>query len=121
MNRDPARLRLGRIKYLRPSRGAPRAPTHTQSPPLGISDRFAAGDCAVKPYRPSPILGQRADRRRELLYPLVRRAACEARLPVGLIDALIMQESRYNPSALSPKGAFEIGRASCRERVCQYE
>src|SRR3546814_9275576 len=24
MNRDPARLRLGRIKYLRPSRGAPR-------------------------------------------------------------------------------------------------
>src|SRR3546814_13201669 len=89
-----------------------------------ISDRFAAGDCAVKPYRPSPILGQRADRRRELLYPLVRRAACEARLPVGLIDALIMQESRYNPSALSPKGAFglgqlmQIGRASCRERVC---
>ncbi|AJA11597.1 hypothetical protein SKP52_23775 (plasmid) [Sphingopyxis fribergensis] len=110
MNRDPARLRLGRIKYLRPSRGAPRAPTHTQSPPLGISDRFAAGDCAVKPYRPSPILGQRADRRRELLYPLVRRAACEARLPVGLIDALIMQESRYNPSALSPKGAFGLGQ-----------
>src|SRR3546814_4360655 len=44
MHRDPDRLRLGRIKYLRPSRGAPRAPNHTQSPPLGLSDRFASGE-----------------------------------------------------------------------------
>src|SRR3546814_11991530 len=106
MNCDPARLRLGRIKYLRPSRGAPRAPTHTQSPPLGISDRFAAGACAVKPYRPSHILGQRADRRRELLYPLVRRAACEARHTCGRLAALIMQRNTYTSYSLRPKGAF---------------
>lgn len=102
--------RLGLIKYLGRSRGAPRAPKLTQSPLPSISDHFATGNCAVQPYRPSPILGRRDDRRRELLYPLVQRVACEARLPVGLMDALIMQESRYNPSALSPKGAFGLGQ-----------
>nr|WP_233203691.1 lytic transglycosylase domain-containing protein [Novosphingobium sp. HII-3] len=32
-------------------------------------------------------------------------AACRAGVPVELFDALIIQESRYNPNALSPKGA----------------
>src|SRR3546814_17743522 len=68
MNRDPARLRLGRITYLRPSRGDPRAPTHHKSPPLGISDRSAAADCTANPYHPSPIPGQRPTHPQALTY-----------------------------------------------------
>jgi soluble lytic murein transglycosylase-like protein len=37
-------------------------------------------------------------------------AACEAGLPVHLYDALIIQESRYNPVAVSPKGATGLAQ-----------
>ena len=37
-------------------------------------------------------------------------AACEVGLPPVLLDALVIQESRYNPSALSPKGAAGISQ-----------
>lgn len=66
--------------------------------------------CSTRPYRPSNILAVRAERRREHLYPLVRQAACEAGVPVALIDALLIQESRYNPLASSPKGAYGLGQ-----------
>jgi soluble lytic murein transglycosylase-like protein len=66
--------------------------------------------CTARPYRPSNILGVRAERRRELLYPLVRQAACEAGIPIALMDALLIQESRYHPRATSPKGAFGLGQ-----------
>jgi soluble lytic murein transglycosylase-like protein len=45
-----------------------------------------------------------------VIFPLVHRAACAAGLPVGLFDALIMQESRYSPSAVSPKGAIGLAQ-----------
>jgi soluble lytic murein transglycosylase-like protein len=35
-------------------------------------------------------------------------AACGAGVPVELFDALIIQESRYNPYAVSAKGAFGL-------------
>ena len=68
------------------------------------------GGCTARPYRPSNILGRGAERRRKILYPLAHQAACEADIPVGLFDALIVQESRYNPMAISPKGAFGLGQ-----------
>jgi hypothetical protein len=68
------------------------------------------GGCAARPYRSSNILGRGAERRRKILYPLAHQAACEAEIPVGLFDALIVQESRYNPTAISPKGAFGLGQ-----------
>jgi soluble lytic murein transglycosylase-like protein len=40
----------------------------------------------------------------------VHQAACEVGLPIGLFDAMIMQESRYQPAALSPKGAFGLAQ-----------
>jgi len=70
----------------------------------------AIGNCAPKPYQSSGLLGRTAEERRRLLYPLVQRAACEAGLPIGLMDAMLIQESRYNPMALSPKGAFGLGQ-----------
>ena len=68
------------------------------------------GNCPPKPYRSSGLLGRTAEERRRLLYPLVQRTACDAGLPIGLMDALLIQESRYNPMALSPKGAFGLGQ-----------
>ncbi|WP_368858061.1 transglycosylase SLT domain-containing protein, partial [Streptomyces sp. EL5] len=37
-------------------------------------------------------------------------AACEAGVPIQLFDALIIQESRYNPVAVSPKGATGLAQ-----------
>jgi soluble lytic murein transglycosylase-like protein len=59
---------------------------------------------------PSSLLGRTAEERRRLLYPMVQQAACEAGLPIGLMDAMLLQESRYNPLAISPKGAFGLGQ-----------
>lgn len=68
------------------------------------------GNCSPKAYSSSGLLGRSAEERRRLLYPLVQRAACEAGLPIGLMDAMLIQESRYNPVAVSPKGAFGLGQ-----------
>lgn len=38
-------------------------------------------------------------------WPVVRDAECRHGLPVGLLDALVIQESRYQPAAVSPAGA----------------
>ena len=72
------------------------------------TDRMQAtlsSECRVTPYRPSPNLSAVAQRRRATWYFAMVSAACEAGLPVNLFDALIIAESRYNPAALSPKGA----------------
>ena len=37
-------------------------------------------------------------------------AACEAGVPVSLFDQMIVQESGYNPLALSPKGAASLAQ-----------
>lgn len=77
---------------------------------LGSGHIASLGGCKPRPYYPSNILGRGAERRRKALYPLVHHAACEAGIPVALMDALLMQESRYNPVAISPKGAFGLGQ-----------
>ena len=107
----PAGPRLTLIDHRGLFRASPRPPTANlplRSPI--IASPKAANKCAFRTYRPSPVLSRGADRRRQLLYPLVKRAACEANLPVGLMDALVIQESRYNPNAISPKGAFGLGQ-----------
>jgi soluble lytic murein transglycosylase-like protein len=67
-------------------------------------------DCIMPPYRASFAFGRAAEERRRILFPLVHRAACEAGLPIGLFDAMIMQESRYQPAVVSPKGAFGLAQ-----------
>ena len=79
------------------------------SPPL--PDGGPAFDaCAARFYQPSALLKPAAEQRRRFYYPLVRQAACAEGLPVTLIDALLIQESGYNPAALSAKGAFGLGQ-----------
>jgi soluble lytic murein transglycosylase-like protein len=61
-------------------------------------------------YLPNPALPRQAEQRRALWYPAMADAACKAGVPVNLFDALLTQESRYNPAAISPKGAAGIAQ-----------
>jgi Transglycosylase SLT domain len=79
-------------------------------PPFTLTSVSSAGDCIMPSYRASFAFGRAAEERRRILFPLVHRAACEAGLPVGLFDAMIMQESRYQPAVVSPKGAFGLAQ-----------
>ena len=81
--------------------------TSVLQPASLLAPLLSAGPCSVD-YRPSARLSATQEKRRQLLLPLVARAACEAGLPVGLMDALVVQESRYNPLAISPKGAVGL-------------
>jgi soluble lytic murein transglycosylase-like protein len=70
----------------------------------------AGGSCANYSYQDDFSHGRAAAERRRLIYPLVHQIACEQGLPIGLFDALIMQESRYNHMAISPKGALGLAQ-----------
>lgn len=66
--------------------------------------------CTGPIYQPSSSFGRAAEERRRVIYPLVQQVACEHGLPVGLFDALIMQESRYQATVRSSKGAFGLSQ-----------
>lgn len=84
------------------------------------SDRPARFD-----VRAPPVSGPRGqslgiDRSfKETLYePLIRRAEARYRLPPRLLQALVWQESRFNPMAISPAGAAGLAQlmpATARE------
>lgn len=77
-----------------------------------ITGRTAGTSCPPPDhaYAVSGLLGAEAEARRRILYPVLVRTACRYGLPVDLFDAMIMQESRYNVLAQSPKGAFGLGQ-----------
>ena len=93
----PAWMRAGRVAF---GDATPTAPMPGAS----------ALACGASAYRPRPDLGWRAEARRVRLYPIIAQVACEAGVPVGLFDALVAQESRYNATALSPKGAIGLAQ-----------
>jgi len=80
------------------------APARFQAPVLASPLPSFQG-CGDTAYRPRHDLPSSTQARRARLFPLVAQVACEAGIPVGLFDALIVQESRYQMGALSPKGA----------------
>ena len=61
--------------------------------------------CPNEEYMPNPALPVAAERRRATWYSAMASVSCEAGVPVALFDALIIQESGYNPVAASSKGA----------------
>jgi soluble lytic murein transglycosylase-like protein len=79
-------------------------------PNVPTMQSLGAQECLLPEYRPSSGFGRQAEERRRIIFPLVHRAACEAGLPVGLFDALVMQESRYQPAVSSPVGAFGLAQ-----------
>lgn len=69
--------------------------------------RYAPG-CSTAPYRPSGFLGLGSEARRQSYYSMMSAIACQYGIPVGLFDAMIIRESRYDPSIVSPKNAFGL-------------
>ncbi len=64
--------------------------------------------CAPAEYRPTGFLRSQAEFRRASFYGLMSSIACEYGIPVGLFDAMIIQESRYDATIASPKNAFGL-------------
>jgi hypothetical protein len=65
-------------------------------------------ECSRVAYQPSGFLTSDAEVRRAAYYEMMSDAACAQGIPVGLFDAMIIQESRYNAAAVSPKNAFGL-------------
>lgn len=78
------------------------------APPVA-GNAFKPG-CSATAYRPSDFLPLHVEARRRAAYDAMRAAACEADIPVGLFDALILSESSYNASAISPKRAYGLAQ-----------
>lgn len=64
--------------------------------------------CVPTEYRPSGLLRPDGEFRRRGYFALMSNIACQYGLPVGLFDAMIIRESRYNASIYSPKNAFGL-------------
>jgi soluble lytic murein transglycosylase-like protein len=64
--------------------------------------------CAPSFYRPTGFLEAPAEYRRAGFYDMMSSIACEYGIPVGLFDAMIIRESRYNVGIFSSKKAFGL-------------
>src|SRR3546814_12177964 len=81
----------------------------------GETWRFVPG-CASPGYRATGFLSSDAELRRASYYGMMSRIACEYGIPVGLFDAMIIRESRYHPTIVSPKNAFGLTQLRSEER-----
>lgn len=69
--------------------------------------RYVPG-CSLPDYRPTGFLRSDAEFRRADYFGMMSNIACEYGIPVGLFDAMIIRESRYQPNIYSPKNAFGL-------------
>lgn len=76
---------------------------------LPVSSPFVPG-CMMVSYKPSEFLPPHVEERRRATYGAMSMAACEAGIPVGLFDALILAESAYSMTAVSPKRAYGLAQ-----------
>ncbi len=64
--------------------------------------------CLPIAYRPTGFLKADAESRRQGYYGLMSQIACEFGIPVGLFDAMIIQESHYRHHVFSSKNAYGL-------------
>jgi membrane-bound lytic murein transglycosylase B len=64
--------------------------------------------CSVALPTPPAFLSRIARMRRASLSPTLASIACEEGVAPALLDALVAHESRYNPAALSDRGAIGL-------------
>ena len=69
---------------------------------------YSPAACSMTPYHPRGDLAPWQEARRARYFPLISAVACEAGVPTGLLDALVAQESRYDPLIVSNKGAVGL-------------
>ena len=79
---------------------------------------IALAGCDGATYQPAWWLSRAAEARRQYYYPAMAAIACEVGLPTLMFDALITQESGYNPSAISSAGA--MGMAQIMPGTARY-
>jgi hypothetical protein len=68
-----------------------------------------SSSCLPRPMPAVPV-AREAAMRRQHYWRHVADAECRHGLPAGLLDALVLQESRYLPDALSPAGAAGLAQ-----------
>ena len=69
-----------------------------------------AGACGVPAFAPHPAVSARINARREIYWPLLVEAACAHDVPIDLMDAVVLAESRYQVFAASPAGAVGLAQ-----------
>ncbi len=69
--------------------------------------RYTPG-CSIAAYRSTGFLRPDIEARRAGFYGMMSSVACEYGIPVGLFDAMIIQESQYQPYIFSPKSAYGL-------------
>ena len=76
---------------------------------LAYSSVGSTRACWGAEYRPKGLSAE-VELRRARYFPAMASIACEYGLPIPLFDAVVTQESRYNPMAESPKGAVGLAQ-----------
>lgn len=106
----PSAPRWMRTKGAAMARSARRdaLPTALYYPAAHWTEGTPAG-CSQDVYR-SKGLKPQIEERRSRYYSLMVATACQVGVPVALFDALITQESGYNPAAISVKGAIGMAQ-----------
>lgn len=75
-------------------------------PPVRVTAAaFTADPCRTMDAAEYRDLGSETRALRRYFHPFVRAAECRVGLPAGLLDSLILAESRYRIGAVSPAGA----------------
>lgn len=85
------------------------------NPPLHFP---ALSGCDGATYQPAWWLSRTAEARRQYYFPTMAAIACEVGVPTLMFDALIAQESGYNPVAISSAGA--MGMAQIMPGTARY-
>jgi hypothetical protein len=81
------------------------APSNVGGVAPALRPEMSTADCWSRAVAPRHGLALTTVANRLAYWSLVRGAECRHSLPVGLLDAVVLQESRYRPVAVSPAGA----------------
>ena len=83
--------------------------SQTQAPSFAVVRQITAL-CHVPDRAPPRALATRADAGRRVYWPLIAQAECRYGLPSGLMDSVVLAESRYDPFIVSHAGAVGLAQ-----------